>query len=110
MLEQLSAFDYYHLLDARQDPSLVCFTKPSCGGCRRLRSLLREGGLDIQNLAVFEVSVEDSYGLVEELNIFHLPSMFLYHKGDLLCEIHSQLDRQSMETAILDALANATQD
>ena len=104
MLEPLSPFEYYHILDARRDPSLVCFTKPNCGGCRRLKHLLQEEPLDIPNLRCFEVSVEDAYGLVEEFNIFHLPTMFLYFNGEFHREIHSRLDRPSLQAAISNGL------
>ena len=104
MLEALSAFDYYHVLDARQDPSLVCFTKPSCGGCRTLKKILLEEPPTVPSLRCFEVQVEDAYGLVEELDILHLPTMLLYYKGDLHREIFSVLRPEAIQQAIEKAL------
>ena len=103
-LKSLSYFDYYQILDHRQEPSLVCFTKPSCGGCRRLKKILNETPLKIPGLQCFDVLVEDSYGLVEEFEIFHLPTMLLYVQGQYHCEVNSRLTRHDLEEAITLAL------
>ena len=103
-IQSLSYFDYYQILDHRKEPSLVCFTKPSCGGCRRLKKILSEAPLQIPGLQCFIVSVEDSYGLVEEFEIFHLPTMLLYSQGQFHCEVNSRLTRHDLEEAIKLAL------
>ena len=105
MLESLSAFDYYHVLDSRQDPSLVCFTKPSCGGCRTLKKILTDEAFVIPYLRCFEVQAEDAYGIIEELNIFHLPTMLLYYEGELHREIFSVLQPQALRQAIEQAIS-----
>ena len=110
MLESLSAFDYYLVLDNRQEPSLVCFTKPSCGGCRTLKKILLDSPLTIPSLRCFEVQVEDAYGIVEDLEIVHLPTMLLYYKGDLHREIFSVLRPQAIQQAIEIALSQPPQE
>ena len=54
----LDAADYYRLLDDRQEPSLVYFSAPACGACRRLRQVLSEGELEIRSLRIYEVQAE----------------------------------------------------
>ena len=104
MLETLSPFDYYHVLDDRQEPSLVCFTRPSCGGCKTLKKILTDEVLAIPHLRCFEIQVEDAYGLIEELDIVHLPTMLLYYKGELHREIFSVLRPSDLQQAIEKAL------
>ena len=109
-LHKLSYLDYYQILESRQEPSLVCFTNPSCGGCRRLHRLLVEHPPQIPDLQCFEILVEDAYGLVEEFDIFHLPTMFLYSNGQFHRPIHSRLEPTALENAIREALQQPAQE
>lgn len=98
----LDPADYYPILDARMAPSVVIFTAPSCGACRRLKAILAQMP-PIADTAVYEVSAERAGGLVEELEIFHLPALFLYRDGDLHAPIHAQLTADSLLRAIRSA-------
>ena len=96
----LDAADFYRVLDERQDPSLVYFTTPGCGACRRLGQMLQGGVLDVEHLRVFEVQAEQAYGLLEELEVFHLPALFLYAQGDCVGPVHAPLHLEAVEQAI----------
>ena len=100
----LDPADYYPILDARQPPALVIFTAPACGACRRLKAILAQLP-PFPDTAVYEVSAERAGGLVEELEIFHLPALFLYQDGDLHAPIHARLTADSLREAIETARA-----
>lgn len=104
-IDLLDPLDYYTVLDERTAPSVVIFTGPACGACRRLKAILAKM-LPIPEVMVFEVSAERAGGLVEELEIFHLPALFLYQNGDLHAEIHSVLRPDALLAAI-DAARSA---
>lgn len=101
-IHRLDPADYYPLLDDRQAPSLVFFTAPACGACRRLEAVLAEMS-PLPGLEVFAVSAERAAGLLEELEIFHLPAIFLYRDGDLHAEIHAVLRPADLRAAIESA-------
>lgn len=101
-IHRLDPAEYYPLLDERQPPSLVIFTAPACGACRRLLVVIDEMA-PIAGLDVFVVSAERAAGLIEELEIFHLPAIFLYRDGDLHAEIHAILRPDSLRAAIESA-------
>lgn len=109
-LLSLSAHDYYPLLDRRQPPSLVIFTGPACGACRRLKALLAELPPPLPGLAAYEVDAERAAGLVEELDVFHLPALFLYTGGDYHAPVHAELRPGSLAQAVRDAAAGPRQD
>lgn len=96
----LSAHDYYPLLDARQAPSLVIFTGPACGACRRLKQVLAGMAPPLPGLEAREVDAEQAGGLVEELDIFHLPALFLYQHGDYHAPVHAALHADAIAEAI----------
>ena len=98
-IQSLDPADYFPTLDAREPPSVVIFTAPACGACRRLKAILAEM-LPIDGLDVYEVGAERAAGLIEELEIFHLPAMFLYQHGELHAEIHAVLRPDALLTAI----------
>ena len=57
----------------------------------------------IADLVVYEVNAERAGGLVEELEIFHLPALFLYQDGDLHAPIQAPLRPDALRGAIEEA-------
>jgi thioredoxin 1 len=98
-MQPLHPADYYAVLDEREAPSVVIFTGPACGACRRLKAILAEMA-PIPDIIFFEVGAEQAGGLVEELEIFHLPALFLYQHGELHAEIHAVLQPHALRDAI----------
>ncbi|MFT4978158.1 MAG: thioredoxin 1 [Myxococcota bacterium] len=107
---KLHAADYYPLLDARQAPSLVIFTGPACGACRRLKSIIAAMPPMLDGLVVFEVDAQVAGGLVEELEIFHLPALFLYARGDYHAPVQAELRAASLAEAVAAAAAGQRQE
>ena len=100
----LDAADFYRVLDERQEPSVVYFTTPGCGACRRLSQVLRDGELNIGHVRIFEVQAEQAYGVLEDLDVFHLPALFLYAQGDCVGPIHAPLQLAAIERVIRQLL------
>lgn len=79
-LPELTYQSYFRVLDAAPGASLVVFTAPGCGACRAMLRALRDLRGEV-SLALYRVAAEENPGLVEELEIFHLPALFLYRDG-----------------------------
>ena len=107
---QLDARDYYPVLDERQAPSLVIVTSPSCGACRRLKRLLDQLPPPLPALVLFEVDAASASGIVEDLEIFHLPAMFLYQAGDYHAPVHAVLRAEALTAAVSAAAAGPRQE
>jgi len=102
----LDAFDYHLVLDNRLEPSLVFFSSPACGACKRLKEVLRGGRLSPQGLVCREVQADQSQGLLEDLEVFHLPAIFLYAEGENLGPIETLLQLDAIDDAIQKMLIN----
>ena len=103
-IERLDQFDYQHRLESTRGAVLVFFTGPHCGACRQLRQTLIEYRAAQGGIRLFEVDAERDLALARALNVFHLPSMFLYRDGEFHCQLHSQPLPEPLHQAILKAL------
>ena len=72
--------------------------------CRRLSQVLRDGELNIRHLRIFEVQAEQAYGLLEDLDVFHLPALFLYAQGTASGRSHAPLQLAAIELRIRQLL------
>ncbi|MCK6525760.1 thioredoxin domain-containing protein [Myxococcota bacterium] len=77
-------------------------TKPGCGACRAVKGALLalEAALPAP---LYELDVEDSPGVAAELDVFHLPAMFLFRDGELRGEVHAEARREALAAAITAA-------
>ncbi len=93
---------------------LVFFTGPHCGSCHHLRSLfLAENEQFISHFVdfnVFEIKADKATALVNEFNVFHLPTMFLYNEGQFHCNLQAQAHPQKIIDAIETALLNSAEE
>lgn len=89
-IARLDDLHFHHVLAETPGAALVFFTAPHCGACRNLKRALEKFLQEYQPLPVFEVDAVHNGGLVNALEIFHLPAMFLYMDGhyhrELKCE------------------------
>lgn len=112
VLQELDEFNYHATLsDSSSDSSgisLVFFTGPHCASCHYLRDLfLQEKKQFIARFSafnIFEVKADKAAALVNEFNVFHLPTMFLYRNGQYHCELQSHAHPQKIIEAIELAL------
>lgn len=89
--------DFYTVIDA-PGAALVVFTAPACGACRRAKAVVPQlaGAVD----RWIEVPAERSPGLVADLEIFHLPALFLYVDGGFHAPIDAVLTPAALSAAI----------
>lgn len=105
MLAELDQFEFHHRLAESTGTSLVIFTGPHCGACKRLKSVLQEAGNLFADVQLFEVDAQRDMALTREFGVFHLPAMFLFRDGEFHCELHSEALAPQLRAAIDQALA-----
>ncbi len=62
-------------------PVLVVVTRPGCGACAAVKAALA-GVSAPPGLAAWEVDATTAPALVDELDIFHLPALWLFLDGE----------------------------
>lgn len=100
----LDQFRFHHVLEDTAGVVLVFFSGPHCGACRHLRRGLQEYLASIGGLTVFEVDAARDLALARAMNVFHLPSLFLYRDGHFHCQLHSEARVEKLRAAIDTAL------
>lgn len=104
------AGDFHHRLAETPGISLVLFTGPACGACKRLKQLL-DGHPDLfADIHLFEVDAGRDMALTREFGVFHLPAMFLFRAGDYHCALHSEAQPERLRAAIDAALARPAEE
>ena len=109
---EIDEFNFHQTIDESSGLVLVFFTGPHCASCHHLRDLFTD---NIQILKkrfsetslqfnVFEIKADKANALVNEFNVFHLPSLFLYQNGQYHCELQTQAHPQKIIEAIQLAL------
>lgn len=86
----LTDLNFHHLLAETSGAALVFFTAPHCGACRNLKRALVKFLHEYPPLPVFEVDAVHNGGLVNALEVFHLPTLFLYVDGHYHRELHCE--------------------
>lgn len=99
----MTEFDFYPRLGRSAGASLVLFSGPHCGACRRAEAVLPQAmaGAVAQ---LFRVDVEKSTALAREYEIFHLPAMLLFVDGHFHAAIASPLLPEKLRQAVTTAL------
>ena len=106
----LTDLNFHHVLAETSDAVLVFFTAPNCGACRNLKLALSRYLHEYPALPVFEVDAVHNGGLVNALDVFHLPAMFLYVDGHYHCELHCEPLPARIHAALQTALAQPAED
>ena len=103
-LPRLDQFDFHHRMEALTGTSLVMFSSPDCGGCRYLRQVLRAVRRRRPDWRVFEVDAQRDQALTHEFEVFHLPTLFLFHNGAYHCELQAEANPTDIVAATQEAL------
>jgi thioredoxin 1 len=103
-IARLDDLNFHHVLADTPGAALVFFTAPNCGACRNLRQALDNYLQAYPSLPLFEIDAVHNGGLVNALDIFHLPAMFLYVNGhyhrELKCEPLPARIHHAIQTAL----------
>ena len=89
--------------------TLVMIGAASCGACRAMRRALAELEVGLVERLV-EVDAGESPGLCAELEVFHLPALFVYRDGELHRPVEAPPRASALRAAIAAALAAAAVD
>ena len=113
-MQELDEFNFYPQLEATSGTALIFFTGPHCASCHHLRDLLIDNKSLLNDalgkFVAFEVKADKAGALVNEFNVFHLPSLFLYKDGQFHCELQSEAHPQKIIEAINKALAKPAEE
>ncbi len=114
MIKVLDEFNFHPEISQSAGISLVFFSGPHCASCHHLRDLINnEFQLFVEHFSdfhVYEVKADQAGALVNEFNVFHLPSMFLYRDGKYHCELQAEANPQKIIEAIEQALSQPAEE
>lgn len=109
VLTPLTEFDFHQRLAGARGISVVLFTGPDCGACRRLESLL-PGALEGQADHLFSVDVQQCMALARAYDIFHLPALHVFVDGVYHAPLHGEPTPGKLREALAAALAGPAQE
>lgn len=110
MLKPLDQFEFHHLLEESQGIAIVMFFSQGCSACAAWESLLLQYQQLHPAIALFQVDAQSEPALVHELEVFHLPSLFLYLNGQYHCQLQSEARLSRFEQAMQTAINRPAQD
>ena len=90
--------------------ALVVFTSPDCGGCRHLRRVLRQVQTAQPRWRLYEVDAQQDPGLVNEFEVFHLPTLFVFQNGEFHCQLSAEARPVAIVSATLEALGGPAEE
>lgn len=107
-LQALTEFDYHHTLAHSSGASLVLFSSPDCGSCRKVESLLPAAVSD--TIRLYKVNVQQATALARQYDLFHLPALFLYKDGHFHAALQSEVTPDKLREAIEAALSKPAEE
>lgn len=105
----LNEFDFHHIIPKHHGITLVLFGKPDCSSCAAWYNALPRL-LPSQVSHLIYIDIETSMALAHEFNLFHLPSIAIYVDGSFHGWLHSELNRQAINTSLTDLITAPAQD
>ncbi len=103
----LTDLDFYATLIEQPAPSLVVVTAPHCGACHALKQALVPL---LPQYAIFELDAVHNGGMVQELEVFHLPALFLYVNGEYHAELKTPPKTSAIKQSIEQALTQPAEE
>ena len=107
--KNLTDADFHHTLAQSAGVSLVMFSGPDCGTCRRVEKLL-PGAVGDKVAHLYRVDVQHSMGLARQYEVFHLPSLFMFVNGHYHAALHSEIMPIKLQAAIKRALVQPAEE
>lgn len=103
-LQTLNDADFYSVIQATSSASIVFFTSEGCNSCRYWKALLGQLATKRPTLHIFEVDAQQSMGLTQEYEVFHLPALFVFVNGQyhapLQCEARLDTIDRTLDTIL----------
>ncbi len=101
----LEQFEFHHTLEKTPGTAIIFFSSRECLSCRHWQQLLEHYGKLHSDIHIFKVDAGQDQALTEEFNIFHLPALFIYDKGQYHSALQCEAKLATLETAIKETLA-----
>ena len=106
---ELNEFDFHQRLRRTPGISIVFFSSPGCGACRRLEQLL-PALLGETPARLYKVNVQQDTALARAYEIFHLPSLLVFVDGDYHGQLHAEPRPEPFRRALQALLASPGQE
>lgn len=84
----LSQFNFHHHINEDKGISIVVFSSIDCGACRHIENALAQVQQAKKSWHIYKVDAQLDAALVNEFEVFHLPSLFLFHNGQYHCPLN----------------------
>jgi len=107
-MRKLGQHGFHATLAAVRGRALVVFTSEGCSVCGRLKAILEQS--PPPDVEMFEVDAHHASATAAELEVFHLPAMFLFVDGSYHAPVHAALNAAALHQAILDAAHEPAQE
>ena len=109
-LQVLNDTDFYRVIQATQGVSLVFFTSEGCNSCRHWKILLSQLAAKRPTLHIFEVDAQQSMGLTQEYEVFHLPALFVFVNGQFHAPLQCEASLDTIDRTLDSILSAPAQD
>jgi len=100
----LEQFEFHQTLESSPGISIVFFSSKECLSCRYWDKLLEQFSRQRPDISIYKIDAGLDQALTEEFDVFHLPSLFLYHNGVYHSALQSEANIVALELAISKAL------
>jgi len=87
-LGALHGLDIDRTLYSARGPVLLVVTKEGCGACRAIKMALAGIALP-EGLTAYEVDAGSAPALLDELDVFHLPALWIFRDGEPVGEVRA---------------------
>jgi thioredoxin-like negative regulator of GroEL len=108
-VRELNEFDFYASLADSAGVSVVMFSGPACGSCRKLEKILPRLIHDRAD-HLYKVDVQKSTALARAYEVFHLPSLFVFVDGHFQGPLHAEPTPEKFSRALTALLAAPAQE
>lgn len=106
----IEQFEFHQTLESTTGNSIVFFSSKECMSCRYWDKVLDQFSKQHPDVSIFKVDAGLDQALTEEFDVFHLPSLFLYHNGKYHSALQSEANIHALETAIKQALESPAEE
>lgn len=109
-VQALNDTDFYSVIQESLGASIVFFSSEVCNSCRYWKALLGQLADLRPTLNIFEVDAQQSGGLAQEYEVFHLPSLFVFVNGQYHAPLQCEARLDTIDHALDKVLAAPAQD
>jgi thioredoxin 1 len=109
LMKLLDESSFHAVLRASPRISVVMFSGPDCGACRRLEKHIPDW-LSAQASHFYKIDVQKSTGLARAYEVFHLPSLFVFVDGCYHAPLQAEAAPGPMQAALQKLLSLPAQE